>query len=55
MKAIQIKQFPGTLDGARSWLAVQQLWERHPEVRPQIAQSFKQFCQSVKTVIALPR
>jgi hypothetical protein len=53
MKAIQMKQFPGALSGAKTWLAIQQLWERQPELRPQILGALKSFYLTVNTVVAV--
>ena len=51
MKVLNLKYFPQSLAGARSWLAVQRLWEEHPELRPQLAAGLKRFCRSVNEVV----
>jgi hypothetical protein len=53
MKVIHLKQFPNVaLQGARSFLSVQKLWEDRPELRPQISYALQRFSRSINDVVS---
>ena len=51
MQVIHLEQFPQSLADAKNWQAVQKLWDRRPEMRPQVAYALKRFCRSVNGVV----
>lgn len=53
MKVIHLKQFPSpALNGARSFLCVQKLWEDRPELRPQINSALQRFSRAISDVVS---
>jgi hypothetical protein len=53
MKVIHLKQFPSiVIQGAPSFLSVQKLWDRHPELRPQISYALKRLSRAISDVVS---
>jgi hypothetical protein len=54
MQVIRLDDFKSALPGARSWMAVQRAWEKHPEQRPQLAANLRRIVRAVNGVVSRP-